>query len=104
MNTDRTRAFLNLRMNVVGVRPYPNMDDEDNLIQSEAIRMHADRYDNKKAPKLRYMLYRYVWEHIDDEVMIDQEQVRKESFTEYLSGLHEDLCKYVNRQLLYGHF
>lgn len=93
MNDDNTRAFINLRMNVAGVRPYPNVDDNNNLIPSEAVRMTADKYDNKKLHKLKYMLYRYVWENIENEDMVEQEKLVKDSFAIYLSDLHDDLCK-----------
>ncbi|KAG1114520.1 hypothetical protein G6F42_014163 [Rhizopus arrhizus] len=92
MNDDNTRAFINLRMNVAGVRPYPNVDDNNNLIPSEAVRMTADKYDNKKLHKLKYMLYRYVWENIENEDMVEQEKLVKDSFAIYLSDLHDDLC------------
>lgn len=46
MNKDHTRAFVNLKMNVVGVRTYPNVHDENDLFPSDAKRMHADEYDN----------------------------------------------------------
>ncbi|GAN02570.1 hypothetical protein MAM1_0024d02014 [Mucor ambiguus] len=72
--------------------PFPNVDEDNNLIPSEAIRMVADNYDNKEAPKLKYMIYRYVWENLDNEEMVDPEKVVKESFARYLSDMHDDLC------------
>ncbi|CEP08535.1 hypothetical protein [Parasitella parasitica] len=93
MNDDSTRAFINLRMNVVGVRPYPNVDDDNNLIPSTARRMHADSYDNKKLLKLKYMIYKYVWQNIDNEDVVIQDKLVKESFAHYFSDLHDELCE-----------
>lgn len=93
MNDDSTRAFINLRMNVIGVRPYPDVDDDNNLIYTDAIRMVADHYDNKAAVKIRYMLYKYVWEQIDNEDVVLQKDLVKESFALHLSDLHDDLCE-----------
>lgn len=95
MNDDHTRAFVNLRMNVVGVRPYPNVDDDNNLIPSDAKRMHADEYDNRANLKLKYMIYKYVWQNIDNEEIVEQEKLVKESFARYFSDLHDDLCKFI---------
>ncbi|KAI8639033.1 hypothetical protein BD408DRAFT_350734 [Parasitella parasitica] len=91
-NEDDTRAFINLRLNVFGVRPYANVDDNNEIIPSEAIRMLADNYDNDSMLKLRYMMYKFVWQNVDDEHHVRQDKLNKEPLAHYLSDLHEDLC------------
>ncbi|KAI8637873.1 hypothetical protein BD408DRAFT_352863 [Parasitella parasitica] len=93
MNDDSTRAFINLGMNVTGVRPYPSVDEDNNLIPSDAIKMVADHYDNKYTTKLNYMLYKFVWQNIDNEEVVRQEKLTKESFAQYFSDMHDNLCK-----------
>jgi hypothetical protein len=80
-------------MNVTGVRPYANIDEDNNIIPSKAIRMTAEDYDNDRLVKLRYIIYKYVWQNIDNENIVRQEKLNKEPFAHYLSDLHDDLCK-----------
>ncbi|KAI8635881.1 hypothetical protein BD408DRAFT_438452 [Parasitella parasitica] len=93
MNDDSTRAFINLRMNVTGVRPYPSVGKDNNLIPSDALKMVADHYDNKYTTKLKYMLYKFVWQNIDNDEVVRQEKLTKESFAQYFSDMHDDLCE-----------
>ncbi|CAO0802404.1 unnamed protein product [Mucor circinelloides] len=91
-NEDDTRAFINLRMNVTGVCPYANLTENNEIIPSRARRMQADRFDNETNLKLKYMIYKYVWQNIDDENVVQQQRLNKEVFAHHLSDLHEDLC------------
>ncbi|KAG1089693.1 hypothetical protein G6F42_019910 [Rhizopus arrhizus] len=91
-NEDDTRAFINFRMNVTGVRPYANLTENNEILPSRAIRTSADRFDNELNLKLKYMIYKYVWQNIDDENVVQQQRLNKELFAHHLSNLHEDLC------------
>ncbi|KAL9557314.1 hypothetical protein MBANPS3_001468 [Mucor bainieri] len=90
-NEDDTRAFINLRMNVLKVRPYASVDDHNRIIPSNAIRMNSDDYENDTVFKLKYFIYLFVWQNIDDENWVRQERLNKEPFAHYLSDLFEDL-------------
>ncbi|KAF1807245.1 hypothetical protein FB192DRAFT_1273576 [Mucor lusitanicus] len=95
-NEDDTRAFINLRMNVTGVRPYAALTTDDNeIIPSRATRMSADRFDNELNVKLKYMIFKYVWQNIDDENVVQQQRLNKELFAHHLSDMHEDFCKFI---------
>jgi len=82
-------------MNVTGVRPYANLTENNEILPSRAIRTSADRFDNELNLKLKYMIYKYVWQNIDDENVVQQQRLNKELFDYHLSDFHEDLCKYT---------
>lgn len=89
-----------MRINVIAVRPYVNVGDDDVIIPSEAIRMHADNYDNDKMVKLKYLLFKYVWQNIRDERFVKQEKLVTEPLAHLLSDLHDELCKLMLHTLL----
>ncbi|KAG1064077.1 hypothetical protein G6F42_027076 [Rhizopus arrhizus] len=80
-------------MNVPGVRPYANLTENNEIIPSRAIKMSADRFDKELDLKFKYMIYKYVWQNIDDVNVVQQQRLNKELFDYHLSDFHEDLCK-----------
>ena len=82
-------------MNVPGVRPYANLTENNEIIPSRAIKMSADRFDKELDLKFKYMIYKYVWQNIDDVNVVQQQRLNKELFDYHLSDFHEDLCKYT---------
>ncbi|CEP16784.1 hypothetical protein [Parasitella parasitica] len=43
------------------------------------------------------MIYKYVWQNIDNEDVVIQDKLVKESFAHYFSDLHDELCEKVPR-------
>ncbi|KAI8635759.1 hypothetical protein BD408DRAFT_438643 [Parasitella parasitica] len=39
------------------------------------------------------MMYKFVWQNVDDEHHVRQDKLNKEPLAHYLSDLHEDLCE-----------
>ncbi|EPB89589.1 hypothetical protein HMPREF1544_03521, partial [Mucor circinelloides 1006PhL] len=58
--------------------------------------MSADRFDKELDLKFKYMIYKYVWQNIDDVNVVQQQRLNKELFDYHLSDFHEDLCNSNN--------
>ncbi|KAI7865114.1 uncharacterized protein EV154DRAFT_488785 [Mucor mucedo] len=62
---DSNRAFRNVLINVNNVKPLPMVDDEANFLLIKDKKIKISGFSDKPA-KLRYGVYRYVWENIKD--------------------------------------
>ncbi|EIE81238.1 hypothetical protein RO3G_05943 [Rhizopus delemar RA 99-880] len=87
-----TRAFCSTRINMNAIRPIAMVDDNNRVIATNARKMKAKDFDNRKHKKLQYLLFKYVWEHIDNKNVVEQRNLNKEAFVYALINLHDELC------------
>lgn len=92
-----TRAFCSTRINMNAIRPIAMVDDNNRVIATNARKMKAKDFDNRKHKKLQYLLFKYVWEHIDNKNVVEQRNLNKEAFVYALINLHDELCKKIKR-------
>lgn len=91
---DSTKAFTNVRMNINEVRPLINIDDEGEVIPSNAVRMKEKDYSeiDNQFLKLNYSIYKWVFENIDNpKIVSNAKDLNIESFALQLHDMHEDL-------------
>ncbi|CEP07096.1 hypothetical protein [Parasitella parasitica] len=87
-----TRAFCSTRINMDAIRPIAMVDENNRVIVTNAKKIKAKDFDNRKHKKLQYLMFKFVWEHIDNENIVDQRNLNKEAFVFGLINLHEELC------------
>ncbi|KAI7895427.1 uncharacterized protein EV154DRAFT_495917 [Mucor mucedo] len=87
-----TRAFSSIRLSVDSARPLPTLDDDGNIIGTTATKIRVrDLEKNHKFPKLKYILYKYVFENIYNEDMVMGKGLNVEAFATQLNTSYEKL-------------
>ncbi|KAI9364547.1 hypothetical protein BD770DRAFT_313774 [Pilaira anomala] len=89
---DSTRAFTSVRLSVDAVRPLANLDEEGHVIGTTARRIRAREFDRThRFLKMKFIVYKYVFEHINDEETVMNRGLNVETFALQLSDMYENL-------------
>ncbi|KAI9325625.1 hypothetical protein BD770DRAFT_355443 [Pilaira anomala] len=97
-----TRAFSSVRLSVNSVRPLVNLDEEGKVIGTTAPRIDTHLFErNHRFLKLKYIVYKYGWEHIHDEDVVMNRGLNVEAFALQLSDMYEYL---VTRSIIISNF
>lgn len=92
---DSTRAFSSIRLSVDSARPLPNLDDDGKIIGTTATKIRVrDLEKNHKFLKLKYILYKYVFENIYNEDMVMGKGLNVEAFATQLNTSYEKLGEF----------
>lgn len=92
---DSTRAFSSVRLSVNAVRPLVNMDEDGNVIGTTARRVSVQDFERSHLfLKLKFIVYKYVWEHINDEDIVINRGLNVETFALQVSDMYETLGSY----------
>lgn len=92
---DSTRAFSSIRLSVDSARPLPTLDDDGNIIGTTATKIRVrDLEKNHKFLKLKYILYKYVFENIYNEDMVMGKGLNVEAFATQLNTSYEKLGEF----------
>lgn len=74
------------------VRPLVNIDEEGNVIGTTARRIDTHLFERShRFLKFKFIVYKYVWEHIHDEDVVMNRGLNVEAFALQLSDMYEDL-------------
>ncbi|KAI8354637.1 hypothetical protein BD560DRAFT_319194, partial [Blakeslea trispora] len=91
-----TRAFAFVRVGVQSIAPFREVGFQGNI--SDFGQEHGcfpvneeNAPPNSKYSKLKFILFRYVWENWSNETLIKRRETLREPFTDYLDGLYDDL-------------
>lgn len=91
---DSTRAFASVRMSVNGIRPLPNVDEEGTVLPTLATKVRLrDFQRSQQFLKMKYIVYKYVWENIDNNTIVTGRGDNIDAFALEVSSMYEDLGK-----------
>ncbi|KAI8332544.1 hypothetical protein BD560DRAFT_341199 [Blakeslea trispora] len=101
---DATRAFASVRVGVQSIAPIREVDFQGNISgfgqEHGCFPVNEENAPpNREYSKLKFIMFRYVWENWSNETLIKRRETLREPFTDYLEGLYDDLGK-----LLYFRF
>lgn len=89
---DSTKAFANIRLSVTDVRPILQVDDDGLVITTEARRIRTRDFSrNMNFLKMKFIVYKYVWENIHNSDVVFNRGLNVEAFALQLSDMYEDL-------------
>ncbi|KAG0739088.1 hypothetical protein G6F57_006745 [Rhizopus arrhizus] len=77
---DSNKAFCNVRMNAVEIRPLPVLNENNNIIPVD-----------REFKKLKYAIHKYIFENIKNERVVAQRNLNIEAFALNLFDMHEEL-------------
>ena len=98
---DSTRAHANIRVSVVDIKPNFQVDDDGNVIRTAARRIKAREFPrNRKFVKMKFVVYKHIWEHIRDARVVNQRNLVAEPFALELSDMYADLGKLFDDDIL----
>lgn len=91
---DSTKAFANIRLSITDVRPILQVDDEGAVIPSLARRVRTKEFQRThQFLKMKFVVYKHVWEHIQDQNIVINRGLNVEAFALQLSDMYEELGK-----------
>ncbi|OBZ82262.1 hypothetical protein A0J61_09688 [Choanephora cucurbitarum] len=97
-----SRAFASIRMSVDGVRPILQVSDDGHVIPAQAQRIRVRDFDRRQRfYKLKFMVYKYVWENIDEDFVTLSDGSSIDTFATEVSRMYTDL---VTRGLAIGSY
>ena len=95
---DANRAFASIRVGVQSIAPIREVDFQGNI--SGFGQEHGcypvneeNAPPNREYSKLKFIIFRYVWENWSNETLVRRREALREPFTDYLEGLYDDLGK-----------
>lgn len=94
---DSTKAFANIRLSITEARPILQVGDDGLVVATLARRIRSK--DIPKAHqllKVKFVVYKHVWEHIDDRNMVINRGLNLEAFALQLSDMYEELGKLIS--------
>ncbi|KAG2191492.1 hypothetical protein INT47_013067 [Mucor saturninus] len=87
-----TRAFSSIRLSVDSARPLATLDDDRKIIGTTATKIRVrDLEKNHKFLKLKFILYKYVFENIYNEDMVMGKGFNVKAFATQLNTSYEKL-------------
>ena len=87
-----SRAFASIRMSVDGVRPILQVSDDGHVIPTQAQRIRVRDFDRRQRfYKLKFMVYKYVWENIDEDFVTLSDGSSIDTFATEVSRMYTDL-------------
>ncbi|KAI8327640.1 hypothetical protein BD560DRAFT_336127 [Blakeslea trispora] len=91
---DSTKAYANIRVSVVDIKPIWQVDDDGNVIRSAAKKVKTREFPrNREFVKMKFIVYKHIWEHIGDSKVVNQKNLTVEPFALELSDMYADLGK-----------
>lgn len=93
---DSTKAFTSIRLSVDSARPLPNIDDDGNVIATTATRIRTKDYKNMRLLKMKFIIYKYVWERITNDEIVISRGLNIETFALQLIDMYDDLGNNFN--------
>ncbi|KAG1050330.1 hypothetical protein G6F43_007386 [Rhizopus delemar] len=91
---DSSRAFASIKMSPTEVRPLPIINEQNEIVLSEGPRVNDSLFPpEREYKKLKYFLYKYAFENINNGKIVNQIKLSYESFALYLYDLHEELVE-----------
>lgn len=92
---DSTKAFANIRLSVTDAKPILQVDEDGMVIPTQARRIKIrDFAKTHQFLKIKFVVYKHVWENIGDTNMVINRGLNVEAFALQLSDMYEDLGKY----------
>jgi len=89
---DSTKAFANIRLSVTDVRPILQVDDDGLVITTQAKKIRSRDFPKTlNFLKMKFIVYKYVWENIHDSDIVFNRGLNVEAFALHLSDMYEDL-------------
>ncbi|KAI8326711.1 hypothetical protein EDC96DRAFT_534558 [Choanephora cucurbitarum] len=95
---DSVRAFASIRVGVQAIAPIREVDFQGNISgfgpDQGCIPITEENAPlNREYVKLKFIIFKYVWENWNNETLVRKRESLKESFTDYLEGLYDDLVE-----------
>lgn len=89
---DSTKAFANIRLSLTAVRPVFQVDDDGMVISTFARRIKVKDFPRtSQFLKMKFIVFKHVWEHINDSDVVINRGLNVEAFALQLSDMYEDL-------------
>ncbi|KAI7868387.1 uncharacterized protein EV154DRAFT_540880 [Mucor mucedo] len=89
---DSTRAFANIRLSVTDAKPIIQVDDDGEIIPTLAKRVRTKEFQRThQFLKMKFVVYKHVWENIQDQNVVINRGLNSEAFALQLSDMYEDL-------------
>lgn len=93
---DSTRAFANIRLSVTDAKPIIQVDDDGEIIPTLAKRVRTKEFQRThQFLKMKFVVYKHVWENIQDQNVVINRGLNSEAFALQLSDMYEDLGKLI---------
>ena len=91
---DSNRAFASVRVGLRRIRPIFRQEDDGTIRKTEATMVEEDVGTSNEPLKLKFILYKYVFENWEDETKVNPRRVFKENFARQLQNMFDALRKY----------
>jgi hypothetical protein len=89
---DITKAFANIRLSLIIVRPVFQVDDDGMVISTLARIIKVKDFPRmSQFFKMKFIVFKYVWEHINDNEVVISRYLSVEALALQLSDMYEDL-------------
>lgn len=92
MLDDASKAFVSMRMIVDAARLLPNVDNDGNVIRTLATRVRVKDFPCYQLfKKMKYIIYKYVWENVSNEQMVIGCGLNVETLALEVNDMYENL-------------
>jgi len=88
---DSNRAYASVRVGLRKIRPIFDQNEDGVIRRTDATLIEEDAGNSLTSVKLKFILYKYVFENWEDEVKVSSRRIQKEAFGRQLSALFDSL-------------
>lgn len=97
---DSTRAFASIRVGVSSIEPIREVNYQGQItgsgIEEGCVPVNDVAYPpTREYAKLKFIIFKYVWENWGNERLIKTKEMLKEAFSDHLESLYDDLGKFA---------